>query len=251
MPAFDFIGYGEEHDDKPMTLQFGSVTAVGAEAAYFFNRYIGVGGRLRVKAFPIKKWSSFATDEEGIMNTALDVTELKAGVIDVGVNVLSDHITEFAGDVGLYFNLPLSSRFAIGTKILAGRSVMDDVDVDGYFIGYKMKMVNGHFYKTDEELDTKWDYINLSASNSYKFGSGISLTYAHKNSFSWRLFLDYDYATKTYTASYTPLKFITEFAPQVLKQFDLNQFDPTKTFTSSAEKHLHQWVLGGALCVSF
>ena len=114
-----------------------------------------------------------------------------------------------------------------------------------------MKWVNGHYKVTDQYLDCKWDYINLKATNSYKFGSGFSITYAHKNSFSWRLFMDYDYATKTYTAYYTPLGFIKEFAPKVLEQFDPELFDPSKTYSSSTRKHLNQWVLGGALCVSF
>jgi len=252
LPPFDFKGYGEDHDNEPMHLQFGNATAVGAEAAWFFNRYIGIGARLRVKATPIKKWSSFAKTEEGIMQAHLMNSELIQGVTkNPYLNIESDHITEFAADAGLYFNLPISSRFAIGTKVLAGRSVMDDVDVDGYFFGYKMKWVNGHYYTTDEAINYKWDYINLKASNSYKFGSGFSLTYAHKNSFSWRLFLDYDYAAKTYTAYYSPLEFIREFAPRVLQQFDSDLFDPSQTYTSSARKHLHQWVLGGALCVSF
>lgn len=251
LPPFDFYGFGDEHDKKPMSLQFGSATAVGAEGAYFFNPYIGVGARLRVKATPIKKWSSFATEEEQYMRSILEHPELQVGVTDLNLTVESDHITEFAADAGLYFNLPLSSRFALGTKVLVGRSVMDDVDVNGHFAGYKMKMVNGRFTKTEETVDCHWDYIDLSASNSYKFGSGFSVTYAHKNSFSWRVFLDYDYATKTYTASYTPLKFIENFAPDVLKQFEGQDFNPTNTFTSSARKHLHQWVLGGALCITY
>lgn len=251
LPPFDFYGYGEEHDKQPMSLQFGSATAVGAEGAFFFNPYIGVGARLRVKATPIKKWSSFATREEEYMRTILENPELKVGVTDLNLTVESDHITEFAADAGLYFNLPLSSRFAMGTKVLVGRSVMDDVDVDGHFAGYKMNMVNGRYVRTEEAIDCDWDYIDLSASNSYKFGSGFSATYAYKNAFSWRVFVDYDYATKTYTASYTPLKYIRDFMPDALEQFEGQSFNPTNTFTSSARKHLHQWILGGALCVSF
>ena len=251
LPDFDFEGYGVEHDDKPMSLEFGNATAVGVEAAYFFNRYIGVGARLRVKATPIKKWSAFATDEEIIMKEKFEATELWDGVQYLRLKVQSDHITEFAADAGIYFNLPLSSRFALGTKVLAGRSVMDDVDVDGILKGFKMKRVNGRFVPTDYYIDTKWDYINLSATNSFKFGSGLSLTYAHKNSFSWRVFLDYDYASKTYTASYSPLKVIEEFAPQILEQFEGYNWNPAMTFKSSIHKHLHQWVAGGALCVSF
>ena len=30
----------------------------------------------------------------------------------------SDHLTEFSGDLGVYFNLPLSNRFALGSKLL-------------------------------------------------------------------------------------------------------------------------------------
>ena len=251
LPDFDFEGYGVEHDDKPMSLEFGNATAVGVEAAYFFNRYIGVGARLRVKATPIKKWSAFATDEEIIMKEKFEATELWDGVEYLRLKVQSDHITEFAADAGIYFNLPLSSRFALGTKVLAGRSVMDDVDVDGILKGFKMKRVNGRFVPTDYYIDTKWDYINLSATNSFKCGSGLSLTYAHKNSFSWRVFLDYDYASKTYTASYSPLKVIEEFAPQILEQFEGYNWNPAMTFKSSIHKHLHQWVAGGALCVSF
>ncbi len=251
LPPFDFYGYGEEHDKQPMSLQFGSATAVGAEGAFFFNPYIGVGARLRVKATPIKKWSSFATREEEYMRTILENPELKVGVTELNLTVESDHITEFAADAGLYLNLPLSSRFAMGTKVLVGRSVMDDVDVDGHFAGYKMDLVNGRYVRTEEAIDCDWDYIDLSASNSYKFGSGFSATYAYKNAFSWRVFVDYDYATKTYTASYTPLKYIRDFMPDALEQFEGQSFNPTNTFTSSARKHLHQWVLGGALCVSF
>ena len=251
LPAFDFYGYGSEHDDKPMNLKFGTATAVGVEAAYFFNKYIGLGGRLRIKATAIKKWSSFATDEELIMQRELMKNELWDGVEFIGLFVESDHITEFASDAGIYLNLPLSSRFAIGAKVLAGRSVMDDVDVNGIFVGYKMKFVNGYYKKTEEEMSYDWDYIDLKVNNSFKMGSGLSLTYAYKNSTSWRLFLDYDYASKTYTASYAPLEFLREFCPAAIERFKEYDWNPTMTFTSSTKKHLHQWVLGGALCLSF
>ena len=62
--------------------------------------------------------------------------ELSQGVTEAFLKIESDHLTEFAADAGLYINVPLSSRFALGTKMLIGRSVMDDVDVNGYFNGY-------------------------------------------------------------------------------------------------------------------
>ena len=50
-------------EGKALNLKFGASTAVGAEGAYFFNKYFGVGGRLRVNSSPIKGW-------EGIENIA-------------------------------------------------------------------------------------------------------------------------------------------------------------------------------------
>ena len=45
-----------DEDTKTFNLKFGASTAVGVEGAYFFNKYIGVGGRLRVNSSPIKGW---------------------------------------------------------------------------------------------------------------------------------------------------------------------------------------------------
>ena len=49
----------------------------------------------------------------------------------------SDHITEFTGSVGVYFNLPLSKHFSLGTKALIGRSVTQELDIDGHAEGNK------------------------------------------------------------------------------------------------------------------
>ena len=44
----------DDDGDKKLSLKFGSSTVVGAEGAYFFNKYFGVGGRLRINSSPIK-----------------------------------------------------------------------------------------------------------------------------------------------------------------------------------------------------
>ena len=257
LPAFDFgIQYpSDDPDDNhndPLELQFRSATAVGVEGAWFFNPYIGIGGRLRVKSTPIKGWSAFAEIEEKGMNEIANEPDFKNSITYFGLEIESDHITEFAADAGVYFSLPLSSRFAIGTKLLVGRSIMDDIDVTAKFLGDKMNYVNEDYVPTDEVAYMEWDYIRVSASNSMKFGTGLSLTYGYKNSFSWRLFCDYDYAKKTYTASYAPFNYLEDFCPDLVNAYiERYNWTPLQTFTSSAEKRLHQWVLGGALCVSF
>ncbi len=246
-------------DDEPMHLQFRAATVVGAEAAYFFNPYIGVGGRLRVKATPINGWSAFALSEEKEMQQFLSDPMLENSIKKISLTIESDHITEFAADAGLYFNLPLSSRFALGSKLLFGRSVMADIDINASYSGNQLEFNVAcleddsapMFKLTENVIDYNWDYIDVSASNSFKFGSGISLTYAHKNSFSWRVFFDYDYSNKTFTATYHPLGLMEGLSPDMVALMGAFGWDMTKPATSSVTKSLHQWVLGGALCVSF
>ena len=240
--------------DGPLRLQFRSATAVGAESAWFFCPYVGIGGRLRVKSTPIKGWNLFAENENQSMKTLMSEPDILNSIEHIDLTIESDHITEFAGDAGFYFSLPLTSRFAIGSKLLVGRSIMDDIEVTGSMSGKRLNVsLNDDelFIKTNEDISSNWVLINVHASNSMKVGSGISLTYAYKNSFSWRLFCDYDYAKKTYTASYCPLGFFKDFSPDFTMLMDLGGWDLANPLISSTQKHLHQWVIGGSLCVSF
>ncbi len=266
LPAFNFnipseILDGESSStDEPLQLKFRSATAVGAEGAYFFNPYIGVGGRLRVKATPINGWSSFALSEEKDIQEFLNDPMLENSVQKIALTIESDHITEFAADAGVYFSWPFSSRFALGSKLLFGRSIMDAIDINASYSGNQLEfnaesLIDSsvpEFILSDKVVDYSWDYIDVSATNSFKFGTGISLTYAHKNSFSWRVFCDYDYSRKTFTASYNPLGLMQGLSPDTVDTIKIFcDWDMTKPAHSSVKKNLHQWVLGGALCVSF
>ena len=265
LPAFNFdipseILDGESaSSDEPLQLKFRSATVVGVEGAYFFNPYIGVGGRLRVKATPINGWSKFALSEEEDMQQFFNDPLFINSSQNIALTIESDHITEFAADAGVYFSWPFSSRFALGAKALIGRSVMDDIDINASYSGEQLKfneecMFDDNapmFTPSGEMVDYKWDYIDVSASNSMKFGTGISLTYAHKNNFSWRVFCDYDYSRKTFKAIYHPLGLMEGLSPDVVSFMEVFGWDMTKPAVSSVKKNLHQWVLGGALCVSF
>ena len=246
-------------DEEPLHLKFRSATAVGAEGAYFFNPYIGVGGRLRVKATPINGWSSFALSEEKDIQEFLNDPMLENSVQKIALTIESDHITEFAADAGVYFSWPFSSRFALGSKLLFGRSIMDAIDINASYSGNQLEfnaesLIDSsvpEFILSDKVVDYSWDYIDVSATNSFKFGTGVSLTYAHKNSFSWRVFCDYDYSRKTFTATYHPLGLIEGLSPDMIEFMNIFGWEMTKPASSSVKKNLHQWVLGGALCVSF
>ena len=283
-PSFFSISMGvglgnkelEFQDDQgdAIGLKFRAATVVDAEGAYFFNKYVGVGGRLRVRAQSAKDFGDFAgfvavedyfawqslqslyesafpddylpgtTDVEKEQNERTFLTKVgyrtesesawedNAPVTESYGIVKSDHITEFTGSVGVYFNLPLSSHFSLGAKALVGRSITQELDIDGYAEGNKkdisyimsldnrpgMKQSDGeptlslddlqYPNNTGEKWTDEWEYLTIGAKSSTSFGTGISLTYKYKSNFSWRLFCDYDYTRKDFTATYDPFHFI-------------------------------------------
>lgn len=284
MSKLNLINYD---GSKILDMKFGASTAVGAEGAYFFNKYIGVGGRLRVNSSPIKGWGGieeyawtdlieslygddYATNPD--FQCFIDGDENSSPLIDDAYfTIKSDHLTEFSADLGLYFNLPLSSRFALGSKLLVGRSIMQELDLNATVTGGKrtldfMDLVGG---VDDENLlikakptagkyTSEWDYFTLSCNNTMKFGTGISLTYAYKENYAWRLFLDYDFSHKTYTMNYNPAVFAFDAISlslgdesatirSLMEPDDLEEFIETQ----QVKKNRHTFILGGSFTISF
>ena len=270
----DFESQGEVR-----SIKFRAATVVDAEGAYFFNKYIGVGGRLRVRAMSAKDFGGFTdyvawedldawgglrdhyaaafpadfpygpqpdaigseADNEnwltmlrksGYDTSSEEAWNANAPVTNIYGTVKSDHLTEFSGSVGLYFNLPLGSHFSVGTKALLGRSFTQELDIDGHAEGnkkdieYKITIDNTAAGRQDVGVyditlsDLKypvntggkwtddWDYLVIGAKSSTTFGTGLSVTYRYKSNFSWRIYCDYDYTRKTFTAKYDPYHFV-------------------------------------------
>ena len=260
-----------EEDGVKRNIEFRAATVVDAEGAYFFNKYVGVGGRLRVRAQSAKDFGGFTdytawedlyaweglrgtyqtlhpedyaagnTDDQNMLTyfskLGYDVNaesrNSDAPVTDIYGTVKSDHITEFTGSLGVYFNLPLGSHFSLGTKALVGRSITQELDIDGHAEGNKQDIsytmaldnrpgktiggyptlaVNDLEYpnNTGEKWSDDWEYLTIGAKSSTSFGTGLSLTYKYKSNFSWRLFCDYDYTRKDFTAKYDPFHFLQE-----------------------------------------
>jgi len=263
---FESMGYKRN-------IKFRAATVVDAEGAYFFNKYVGVGGRLRVRAQSAKDFGDFAQyvaaediygwgslmpfyqeaypgdyvtatteaqETQNILNYLSKVgyqqTEQgyqdNAPVTDSYGIVKSDHITEFTGSVGVYFNLPLGERFSLGTKALIGRSITQELDIDGHAegnmkdISYTLTLDNRPGMKdasgepsvalndlqypnnTGKQWTDDWEYLTIGAKSSTSFGTGLSFTYRYKSNFSWRIFCDYDYTRKDFTAKYDPFHFM-------------------------------------------
>ena len=258
-----------ESQGETMNIKFRAATVVDAEGAYFFNKYVGVGGRLRVRAQSAKDFGDFAglvgaedlyvweglqpyyqaafpgdftgTEYDNLWNylgrvgyqtESESAWNANAPITDSYGVVKSDHITEFTGSVGVYFNLPLGKHFSLGTKALIGRSITQELDIDGYAegnkkdIGYTMSLDNRQGHKdvfgdptisldnlqypanTGEKWTDEWEYLTIGAKSSTSFGTGISLTYRYKSNFSWRIYCDYDYTRKDFTATYDPFHFV-------------------------------------------
>ena len=274
------IDFGEEtnEDGDDFHMEFRSSTAVAAEGAYFFNKYFGVGGRLRVNSSPINGWNrvlDYANrDVKELLtsfNDDVDLSNLEGLIFNTPdkkptFTIESDHLTEFAADMGVYFNLPLSRRFALGAKLLAGRSIMQELNLAARYQGKVKDFSFGGsddtgYIDTGETYDTTWDYFTLSANNSMKLGTGISLTYAYKNNFAWKLFFDYDVSRKTYTLEYDPMHFIHTAMPSFIELMDFFEiFDPEfaaqtraifSPITTDMKKNRHTFILGGSFVISF
>ena len=271
----DFEAVDDNHD--PIKMNFQTATAVQAEGAFFINKYVGIGGRLRVKTSPVKGWENFMglakndveetmellrllDKEGGFSGTLTDMIDLEKS----SFSIESDHLTEFAADAGLYFNIPLSDRFALGTKFLVGRSIMQSLDINGHFAGkvmdmtYDMTIHNGDITDIDIkdinnagcDYDVEWDYLTVSGNNSTKLGTGISLTYAYKKNFSWKVCCDYDYSRKTYTLTYDPQYYLNVAFPDLVGMNALGG-EPFKAEKHELKKNVNSWVLGASFAVSF
>ena len=124
--------------DDETVFKTSSGSTAGFEGAYFFNPYIGLGGR-----FAISNTAVIVNDSEAQDNT-FDAVSLCGGP---------------------YFSYPVSSRWLIGSKLLAG-------------------------YMHYPEL--KLSHLKINDKNGLCFGSRLSLTFRARDYFGVRFFLDYD-----------------------------------------------------------
>ncbi|MCR4583524.1 MAG: phosphatase PAP2 family protein [Prevotella sp.] len=297
--------------DDDYNLKFGTSTVVGVEGAYFLNKYVGIGGRLSVKSSPIKGWNKFfdvaKISVEGSKDWLAFLDEMfngNTGITEAlntkDLTIESDHLTEFVGSAGLYFNIPLSSRFAIGSKALVGRSAMQDLDINAHSAGkvinldYLVYAENGRIdglyannvcigafgantylgQSVEEALekeegfldiysispavddsgnpltyDMEWDYMTVKGSTSTSFGTGLSLSYAYKHSFTWKVFCDIDYTKKDFTLTYDPRRYLEKAIPRASGIFHMVG-DSINSESFTITKKMLSWIIGASFSVS-
>lgn len=109
-------------DGSSENIELGTSTAVGVEGAYFFNKYLGVGGLVRATTTPAKGLALTSEDMEVMQdfNVALEDNNLPQ---IQHVNLYNSNFVDFSFDAGLYGNLPITKRLSLGAKFLVGARV--------------------------------------------------------------------------------------------------------------------------------
>lgn len=135
-------------DGDYRTLDLGTSTVVGVEGAYFFNKYIGVGGIARVTTTPIKGLGLNDDEIKDIESLNQTLEEQNLPCI-YNIKTSNNNLIDGSFDVGVYGNLPLNKHFSLGAKALVG------VRVNGGFeykanVGYRMQAqdADGNYINT-------------------------------------------------------------------------------------------------------
>ncbi len=125
-----------EQDIPNDFIDLGTSTSFGVEGAYFFNRYLGVGGMLRITTTPGKGLNLTEKNKDEIMdiNNALSKytyidsqgkEQQLPGIYNIYIE--DNNFTDSSLDVGVYGNLPLGKYFSLGMKLLAGARLSDGI----------------------------------------------------------------------------------------------------------------------------
>ena len=124
------LDIGDKH------IQGSHAITAQAELAYFITQNIGAGIRLSI-ASPTVSFENY-----------------------------NDNMGIYSLDAGAYLQFPVTSRFALGGKLLAGRQAMS---------GFTFE-----------------DQLSVESSNSFTCGLGVCAAYAYRNNIAWRINADYD-----------------------------------------------------------
>lgn len=248
-------------------LKLSHALSVSSEGAYFINRHIGIGGRLRVVSRAVKNLDDFT--KQSLYEFSKTFPDLDGFMDEYALTVQSNHLAEFSLSGGLYFNLPLTSRISLGSKLLFGRSYMRDVDIDARVRGHQRDMdfsyeadkgkrritceVLGERKDNGDVYDCSWDYLTVMGNKAFTIGTGLSVNFSYKSLTAWRIFLDYDYSYRNYTIVYDPMHFLKAAARNVT--FNGSPVSSVERYVkpnvASLKRGLAQTVLGAAFSITF
>ena len=204
-----------------MRLRTGTATVVSVEGAYFFNTYLGLGGRLKVATLPVIA----DIPEENKQLFDMDSDRKEGAPVNMFLldGLESDHLGFCDIDLGAYFSYPFNRHFQLGGKLLVGRRLNADFTLNSLShinpVIFDRQQVSqetyNRFYKEDVEyyfqqegltthelLHSTFvdeDFLHIRKSSTLKIGTGVSLTYRYKEDAALRLYCDYDFASPRLT----------------------------------------------------
>lgn len=220
-----FIDKVEENKDvsTPSNIRFylGTGSAVRVEGAYFFNKYIGVGGSLRAISVPTTTKVDFSNSAKYHYNEKLNMlNSLQRNVEFIGVESGHANIFEYKG--GVYFSYPLTSRIRLGANVSVGQRFMADFSANAILKVNTSNLKTGalqtpisttSFFQTQSSKDAflhqlndihnnndnyRYNFIVIKANPAMVMGSGLSCSWAHSTNMAFRVMLNYDHSISHY-----------------------------------------------------
>lgn len=183
------------------TIKVATGTTVGAEAAYFVSKYIGIGVRARITTAPTTAEGLYCYEDGKRMDNSASVSDVWS-LVDAGA--------------GIYLTYPFSPRHNVGFKALFGRRFFGKLD---FTAAYDLDVVNK---KTGDVRNVTMygDNLVIDKTNSDNFTIGIHYTYAMNSGVAISAFFDYDYSKPEFDVKYNPyntdltsmMKTVSEFS---------------------------------------
>ena len=182
-----------------LDLKMGTVTSVSLEGAYFFNKYIGLGGEAKLSVCPI-----VADYTNKIRPYIVEYDKQFLSPYEL-LNIESDDLGIIDLRAGVYGAVPISKRWSAGAKILAGRSYTTGLSLNSFSKlkkEYYPLLEKAHEMGLIEENEmteikngvVDKEFIKLDKSRTWSFSSGISCSYLLRKGTSVRTFVDYSYS---------------------------------------------------------
>lgn len=171
------------------TIKVGTGTTVAGEAAYFINKYVGVGVRARITTAPVTAEGLYAyTEKDGALSRNMNSASVSDVWSLVDINA------------GLYLAWPISPKHNLGMKALYGRRFFGKLDL----IAASDKLYLNTQTNETASVTMYGDALWIDKTNSDNFTLGLHYTYAMNSGMAISGFIDYDYSKPEFYAEYTP-----------------------------------------------
>lgn len=201
------------------TIKVATGTTVGAEAAYFVNKYIGVGARARITTAPVYAEGLYCYEGSKRMDNSSSVTDVWS-LVDASA--------------GLYLSYPLSHRHNVGVKALYGRRFFGKLD---FTAAYNREYKNSATGET-ANVELYGDDLIINKTNSDLFTAGVHYTYAMNSGVAISAFIDYDFSKPNFDVEYAP------YNTDILKMLKTNS-------KFSFEQKMNTLTIGASMTVLF